>query len=305
MTVSDVPVIKMLKPVDDTALPPAAPLAEAATAARLVCDALPSALHKAGDANAAAEVLRDAVLTMGRLAPEDAYITRQLRDCFSEFSSAHEGSTINAAIQAELVFAFASFYGGRLPFDVTMRLWKTLAHPVVQDSTVPRMSKQLSSTERAKVFAFGLACRKLSSPAVLATLRLMPGAPAVDALLTDVQRDDAARFDLDVESVKPTLQALQATMAGIAEGGKLSEQLPIAGTPYVVDFVSADNSEVIVVPRSCHRAPGVRQLSGEARLLDATLSAAGWRVRWAWPEEVDVPQEPSDASNDTDTAGSE
>eukprot|EP00913_Durusdinium_trenchii_P004005 g3709.t1 len=84
---------------------------------------------------------------------------------------------------------------------------------------------------------------------------------------------------------KPEKDHLRLALASALPAQLSEEQLQVPGTPFVVDFGFERLCLGIVVPRAAHKTSG-NKLTGHARLMEATLKAMGWRVLWAWPDEL-------------------
>ena len=126
-----------------------------------------------------------------------------LRQSLHRLSGPSGAPRCQPAVAAELAYEFAALHGGPMPMDVAIRLWRQ----VVGGSVAGRRaaaSPVLSSAAVAKLGAFDLAARHLSTTSVAAALRLAPETAAVEALL---QRH--AVFELAQE---PEALALEASL---------------------------------------------------------------------------------------------
>merc|ERR1712137_1389473 len=104
---------------------------------------------------------------------------------------------------SELAFSLTALHADAMSFDVSMRLWRLLGRTLhsAGNTTV----KDLAEEDAAKLRAFGLAVRQLSSATVLAALRLAPDAALVEQLLDRLEGKPLVRLSL---AANPSSQAV-------------------------------------------------------------------------------------------------
>lgn len=177
----------------------------------------------------------------------------------------------------ELLFSLAGLHGGKLPFNMLAYAWVLATH----------CAAEVKSAEScAKLWALALAARHLSSKTAWTNLRLAPNAAALDRSVFPPKDSKLPAFGLEGNRQTQELQDHLRLALAFALPAQLSEeQLQVPGTPFVVDFGFERLCLGIVVPRAAHKTSG-NKLTGHARLMEATLKAMGWRVLWAWPDEL-------------------
>ncbi|CAE7858196.1 unnamed protein product, partial [Symbiodinium microadriaticum] len=233
-------------------------------------------------------VLQAACTCVGILGLEGSSLSQPIRRGLRDFSSEVPGW--KPVDTVELVFAIASAYGGKLPFDILAYAWQLAGRDVAR-------SHEESLTTDPKLWAFVLCAQYLSSKTVLASLRLAPHAPALDTSFAFSKEEDVQlpsfSFAKDLES-EALVRGLRLALPAALPSEDVAELFQVRGTPYVADFAFERLQTLLVVPRKEHMtAERGKQLSGFGRLMESTLEAMGWRTCWAWPEDWQSLQQPS------------
>eukprot|EP00929_Paragymnodinium_shiwhaense_P061345 TRINITY_DN30630_c0_g1_i1.p1 TRINITY_DN30630_c0_g1~~TRINITY_DN30630_c0_g1_i1.p1 ORF type:complete len:1048 (+),score=345.13 TRINITY_DN30630_c0_g1_i1:86-3145(+) len=282
-----------------------------ADAADAVTAALPSALQEAGSqGHRRLTSSASALSTLLAANAERPLRTDILRRCLHTCVPAGEAPT-DAGAASELAFAFASLHGGMLPFDTSARLWHSTASALSSSASrrpaaegpVSSASRQAFATmneqQQAKLWAFGLAARHLSTRPTLVSLQLQPGAPRVEAALEELntyQRQARLWLSKERRSVE-VAGALKELLPEAIHMGHCEAGFVVPGTPYQADFGFEAKKLLLLVARPEHRGPGRCRLSGQGLLLQRTLGAMGWRVAWLWPEEWEKRLHKGDAAS--------
>ncbi|CAE7626691.1 unnamed protein product [Symbiodinium sp. CCMP2456] len=234
-------------------------------------------------------VLQATCTCVGILGLEGSSLSQPIRRGLRDFSSEVPGW--KPVDSVELVFAIASAYGGKLPFDILAYAWQLAGRDVAR-------SHEESLATDPKLSAFVLCAQYLSSKTVLASLRLAPHAPALLDTSFAFSKEDVQlpSFALakDVES-EALVRGLRLALPAALPSEDVAELFQVRGTPYVADFAFERLQTLLVVPRKEHMTAGRagKQLSGFGRLMESTLKAMGWRTCWAWPEDWQSLQQPS------------
>ncbi|CAJ1377314.1 unnamed protein product [Effrenium voratum] len=219
------------------------------------------------------QIMQAVCSTLSELCLEEPSLRPKLCKGLRQLATAKSPSP---AAEVELLFAIAKIYGGNLPLDMMAYSWQLATRSSQAD---------LKDAEKAKLWAFALAARKLSSSATWASLRLAPGAPSLDPSVFPPKEPKLPSFVLQRDQASQALVGQIRLALPSAVPSQLSEPLfQVPGTPYVADFAFEQLAVFLVVPRAAHQA-GERQLNGFGRLMQATLEALGWRILWAWPSD--------------------
>mmetsp|Transcript_10056 Transcript_10056/g.31578 ORF Transcript_10056/g.31578 Transcript_10056/m.31578 type:complete len:940 (-) Transcript_10056:26-2845(-) len=248
--------------------------------AHMVADSLPKVLER--DPAAARHRLAETVAVLSALEPDGIPLASLRQGLNSEATISASWEPVPAA---ELAFGLSALHAGALPFDTSLRLWRFAGGVLEAKGT-----DSLPGSQAAKLWAFGLAARHLSSRTVRAAMVQAEEAPAMEAFLTraeeQARRPERNRFKLDREAgPSALLERLQAALPALLPGKPREERFLVPSTPYVVDVALEDQRLLLLVPRAVHRAVGSCALSGSARLMERTLDAMGWRLQWIWPEQ--------------------
>jgi len=253
----------------------------------LLAESLPVMLQK--EPAAANQRLADTLAALSAFEPGGGGDMGQWERIMSQHIGALSGW--KPASATDLAFSYTAIHSGALPFDTALRLFRLVGSALRHVTKDP---EGLSQVQTAKLWAFWLALRHLSTHTVFATLRLAPEAPTIESLLRSAETKAApARFELAQDaSAAAALAWLRAALPQAAPQETCEERFAVPGTPYVADFGIQKRRLLLVVPRRDHRAPDRPELSGPGRLMERTLAAMGWQTQWVWPERW--PADPAD-----------
>jgi len=200
---------------------PSGPLV--ARAQELVAGSLPRIMEK--EPSEAARRLSDALRVLMANSPgSDASLAslRQSLHLLSRMEARGQIEPPKAPLAADLAFGFCVLYRGALPFDVSARLWRLVGSAFAgsaagggssssssgggsgsvggsRGSATGHASGALAAAvdvavgagRASELWVFGHTVRYLSSPSVLAALRLMPQAPVLEACLARFEHKPA------------------------------------------------------------------------------------------------------------------
>merc|ERR1712196_486483 len=118
----------------------------------------------------------------------------------------------------------------------------------------------------ARLWAFCLAAKNLSTDSTACALRLAPAAPLVEAFLRDVEAKPSSKFRLEQNSgILGTVVPISMALSRVVDSELVEENFIIPGTPYIADLAVPARQVVLLVPRTGHsiHADAGWRLSGE------------------------------------------
>eukprot|EP00435_Cladocopium_sp_Y103_P052760 s453_g16.t1 len=182
----------------------------------------------------------------------------------------------------QFLFSLSTLHGGRLPFELLAYAWAL----AVQHSTAVS-----SDQGRAKLWSFCLCARHLSTESVWAALRLVPDAETLDASVFIGKDRKLPALALETGS-QELLSALRVALSNAVPGEFGEARYQVPGTPLVLDFALERLRLGLLVVRPSHlcrgtSASGTAALNGTGQLVEALLEALGWRLLWAFPQQLE------------------
>lgn len=247
----------------------------------LVIGALPAVLGQ--EPEVASRRLAATAGAFAAFAPLSSEVLNPLRVCLHQEAGRAPLESLAPDLAVDLMYNFSALHCGALPLDVAMRLWRTGGGVVARVGD----EQELTAEQNSKLWAFGLAARHMSTPTVLAALRLAPEAYAMETYFGRLAQRKAISFNHDRDpSALARIDQLRKALPAIVPEGPYEGPFQIPGTPYVADLVLRDKRSVLLAPPA---APGWPcELNGLGKLTQGTLEAMGWQVHWLWSKDWDA-----------------
>eukprot|EP00927_Polykrikos_kofoidii_P040676 TRINITY_DN34722_c0_g1_i1.p1 TRINITY_DN34722_c0_g1~~TRINITY_DN34722_c0_g1_i1.p1 ORF type:complete len:974 (+),score=177.84 TRINITY_DN34722_c0_g1_i1:65-2923(+) len=233
--------------------------------------------------------------SLGSQAPLVSVPMRELRGGLQQQALT---STQKPGVVAELAFGFAAFYGGAMPLDIVLRLWRFAGSALASRNETGAVADNTSAEDGpypltpmrvAKLWAFCLAAKHLTTPSAVAAMRMTPEAHGLEEALTQLAiRPGKARFEFREPNqlASATVGALREALLELAPAEPREDMYLVPGTPYVAHVALEGPRLLVVVPRADHLVAigDTLSLNGAGIMMQRTLEALGWRLLWTWPD---------------------